>query len=477
MNKLEPILEQAQAARDQGAWQRALDLFTQAQALRPEAGAIAHNLALCHLALGQYEQAIHASRRALNALPDLWQTQIVLAKAHQGLGAIEQADTAYQAVLRNHPQQASALTGRADLAMNFFGEARVAHELVKPLLEDPEEAMDAKLTQLMSRLYDRAPTDSGEKIAHDAIAFAQAYLQLPRHLQLSARPIKKTPKRPRVGLLSNQFCVSPVYFLTIAGWQHVAKGCEVILFNRGHVRDWATEAFTQLANEVIDVQHLSAEQLAARIGEAQINVLYDLSGWMDPIGLQALSVQPATVQYKWVGGQSLTTGLDCFAGWIGDAHQSPVALQSLYRERLINVAPAYATYTPPSYLPKPSPTKSKTPCVFSNPAKLSSVFLQYLQTLPGKKVLIHKNYRFARTRARIEEVLGSHAVEFICPNSHAEALMALNQHATMLDTFPYSSGLTAYEALALGTAITCAPQSYAGVLFAERHTARFWQQS
>ncbi len=477
MNKLEPILEQAQAARDQGAWQRALDLFTQAQALRPEAGAIAHNLALCHLALGQYEQAIHASRRALNALPHLWQTQIVLAKAHQGLGAIEQADTAYQAVLRNHPQQASALTGRADLAMNFFGEARVAHELVKPLLEDPEEAMDAKLTQLMSRLYDRAPTDSGEKIAHDAIAFAQAYLQLPRHLQLSARPIKKTPKRPRVGLLSNQFCVSPVYFLTIAGWQHVVKGCDVILFNRGHVRDWATEAFTQLANEVIDVQHLSAEQLAARIGEAQINVLYDLSGWMDPIGLQALSVQPATVQYKWVGGQSLTTGLDCFAGWIGDAHQSPVALQSLYRERLINVAPAYATYTPPSYLPKPSPTKSKTPCVFSNPAKLSSVFLQYLQTLPGKKVLIHKNYRFARTRARIEEVLGSHAVEFICPNSHAEALMALNQHATMLDTFPYSSGLTAYEALALGTAITCAPQSYAGVLFAERHTARFWQQS
>ncbi len=471
------LLQQAQAARDQGSWQRALDLYTQAKILRTEDGAIAHNLALCHLALGQYEQAIHASRRALNALPHLWQTQIVLAKAHQGLGVIEQADAAYQAVLRNHPQQASALTGRADLAMNFFGEARVAHELVKPLLEDPEEAMDAKLTQLMSRLYDRAPTDSGEKIAHDAIAFAQAYLQLPRHLQLSARPIKKTPKRPRVGLLSNQFCVSPVYFLTIAGWQHVAKGCEVILFNRGHVRDWATEAFTQLANEVIDVQHLSAEQLAARIGEAQINVLYDLSGWMDPIGLQALSVQPATVQYKWVGGQSLTTGLDCFAGWIGDAHQSPVALQSLYRERLINVAPAYATYTPPSYLPKPSPTKSKTPCVFSNPAKLSSVFLQYLQTLPGKKVLIHKNYRFARTRARIEEVLGSHAVEFICPNSHAEALMALNQHATMLDTFPYSSGLTAYEALALGTAITCAPQSYAGVLFAERHTARFWQQS
>lgn len=47
MPKIEDILQYAQAARDQGAWQRALDLFTQAQALRPEEGAIAHNLALC----------------------------------------------------------------------------------------------------------------------------------------------------------------------------------------------------------------------------------------------------------------------------------------------------------------------------------------------------------------------------------------------------------------------------------------------
>jgi hypothetical protein len=53
--------------------------------------------------------------------------------------------------------------------------------------------------------------------------------------------------------------------------------------------------------------------------------------------------------------------------------------------------------------------------------------------------------------------------------------MALNQHATMIDTFPYSSGLTAYEASALGTRIQCAPQARQGQLFAERHTARFWK--
>jgi predicted O-linked N-acetylglucosamine transferase (SPINDLY family) len=336
--------------------------------------------------------------------------------------------------------------------------------------------MDAQLTQLMARLYDRDPADTAARLAADAKRFSNAHLQLPGPLLTpKARGNVGRFGRPRVGLLSNQFSVSPVYFLTIAGWQHVAKGCDIILFNRGHQRDWASEAFFSLASRVMDVQHLPALELARAIAAEQIDVLYDLGGWMDPIGLQALSLKPARVQYKWVGGQSMTTGLRCFDGWIGDAQQSPLRLQGLYSEPLINVAGGYARYTPPAYLPTAAANKSAIPCIFSNPAKVSRAFLAYLSKLPGKKVFIHRQYRFARPRARIEEALGTHAVEFIYPQSHAEALMALNQHATMLDTFPYSSGLTAYEASALGTRIQCAPQARQGQLFAERHTARFWK--
>ena len=44
----------------------------------------------------------------------------------------------------------------------------------------------------------------------------------------------------------------------------------------------------------------------------------------------------------------------------------------------------------------------------------------------------------------------------------------LGQHKTMLDTFPYSSGLTAREAQAMGVKVI----AKAGLLFCERHTAR-----
>jgi predicted O-linked N-acetylglucosamine transferase (SPINDLY family) len=274
-----------------------------------------------------------------------------------------------------------------------------------------------------------------------------------------------------VALISPLLNASPVYFLTIHGWRHVAKGSEIVVFNRGHKNDWATQEFRSLANEWHDVQEMPAQQLARALHAANIDVLYDLGGWMDTVGLRALSTKPASRMYKWVGGQSVTTGLDVFDGWIGDQWHSPESLQHLYTEPLINIAEGYASYTPPAYFPKKHElpkVRRKESVVFANPAKLSRAFLAELSTKPGTKVFIHHQFRFARTRARVEQALEGHKVEFIMPASHQEALMALAQFEQMADTFPYSSGLTAREALALGLRI----DARVGQLFCERHCAQ-----
>ncbi len=272
------------------------------------------------------------------------------------------------------------------------------------------------------------------------------------------------------GLLSPLFNASPVYFLTIHGWRHVAKGSDIVVFNRGHKSDWATNEFKALSSEWHDVQEMPAKRLAKTIHDADIDVLYDLGGWMDTVGLKALSTKPAARMYKWVGGQSVTTGLDVFDGWIGDPWQSPHELQHLYSEPLVNVQEGYATYTPPEYFPKAHQLPSirrKEAVVFSNPAKLSRAFLSELAKTPGSKVFIHHQFKYARTRARIESALDGHRLEFITPATHQEALIALGQFECMVDTFPYSSGLTAREALALGLRI----QARVGSLFCERHCA------
>lgn len=474
LENIQRALVQANQARDTAQWPLAVHLYAQLFQSHPQSAELAHNLGLCHFAAGNTALAIVACQKAIGLNPRLWQSIMILAKSFQALGQIDQAQKCFQQVLKIDSANAQARLGLANITLNEYGDPQGAIELVKPLQSDAEYAMDAQLTSLMAQLYDRPQwhTFSSAKKLSDAIrAFSGKHLRLP-DLQLApltdrSKEYSKPSYRPRVGLLSPQFGISPVYFLTIAGWRKIAPACDIVIFNRGHQNDFASQEFKSLASEWIDVAHWTAPDLARRIHEADLDVLYDLGGWMDPIALQALSVKPARKQFKWVGGQSATTGLESFDGWIGDQWQSPAEMQSLYSEPLMQIPEGYATYTPPPYLPKPNPKKSKTPCIFSNPAKVSKPFLQALAKMPGKKVFIHRQYRYPQVQERISAALEG-KVEFVIPATHEEALQEVNRHAVMIDTFPYSSGLTAREALSMGTQIQVLQ---VGNLFCERHTA------
>lgn len=460
---LNALLRQAREWRERAEWDAAVQCYRQLADKLPASAEVQHNLSLCLYGQGRHAAAVHHAAHALALDPRLWQSALIRARAQKSLGQVEQAWDGFHALQSVAAARGSALLDMADLAMNEFGDPLHATELVRPLLTDPDHGRDARLTMLMAALYDRD---------HDADTLAREVIEFSRS-ELVLRGFRKPPRssrsrsRPRVGLISPLFCASPVYFLTIAGFRRMAAGAELVVFNRGAREDWATAEFRALAGEWHDVREMGAERLAEVLWEAGLDVLYDLGGWMDTTGLQALSVKPAHKMYKWVGGQSVTTGLDCFDGWIGDQAQSPHALQYLYTEPLINLPGDYATYTPPPYMPRPAASKSPVPVIFANPAKLSRGFLQMLADKPGKKCFVHRQYRHAQVRARIESVLPSRTVEYVCPASHQEALEAVNAHAVMLDTFPYSGGLTAREALALGTRV----EGRVGRLFCERHTA------
>ena len=463
-------LTRAQEAMSMGQWRQAYEGFIKAIHWLPQSGPVQHNLALCALALGLHDAALQSSERALALTPSLWQSRMLKGKALKALMRPEGADDAFLQVLAKHPQNGEALLARADLALNVFGMPLQAVQWVQPLLDVPEHAADAQLTTLMASVYDR--DCSAQALSKAVMAFSKQNLRLAGGVQQPQTVQRRRPAsgpgslRPRVALLSPLFCASPVYFLTIAGWRHVAKGSDIVVFNRGHKSDWATEQFKELSSEWHEVQQLPAEALAQRIQAADIDVLYDLGGWMDPVGLKALSVKPAREMFKWVGGQSLTTGLESFDGWIGDEWQSPLTLQHLYSERLVNIPGGYATYTPPPYLPSVPEHKRSVPVIFSNPAKLSRAFLTWLAQLPGPKLFVHHQFQFERARQKVGRVLGTAGVEFICPGSHKEALQILGRYEWMIDTFPYSGGLTAREAVAMGLKV----KSFSGELFCERHS-------
>jgi hypothetical protein len=122
--------------------------------------------------------------------------------------------------------------------------------------------------------------------------------------------------------------------------------------------------------------------------------------------------------------------------------------------------------------------------VISNPAKVSNAFLSFLKQRlmtasmetndPIELRFIDKRYRHGHLKNRINAALDIHGkglsanirVSFVTPKDHVTYLGEVARLDTILDTFPYTGGLTTMEALSLG--VPCFTRT--GRLFSERHT-------
>jgi predicted O-linked N-acetylglucosamine transferase (SPINDLY family) len=456
------LLAVARRLGDSGDWQSAIRLYRQAEAAAPDAPELKHSLALAYYAIGNAVVARTLAAQATTLNPALWQSHAIIARIEREQANPAASEAAWRRVLTHVPDNGTALLGLADLAMNEFGDPAAAIELVAPLASQSHHAVDAELTTLMALLY--TGDVEAEILSERLCAFSRANLRLPRYPERRLRS-----GRRRIGLISPLFNASPVYHLTVSTWTALRARHDLIVFDRGTRVDWATERLRALAAEWVSVTHLTAAPLAQRIAAAEIDVLFDLGGWSDVVGLAALSTKPAARMYKWVGGQSATTGLDMFDGWIGDAWQSPPALQPLYAEPIINLPGGYVDYQLPDVIRKYAGRSGGGAALVGNPAKIAPATLAAWPDGVEEVTLIDRRYAHDRTRARVTNLLAQAGIgveAVITPSGHEDYVAALARHAAIINTQPYAAGLTAIEAHLLGLRVL---GKEVGKLFASRH--------
>lgn len=469
------LIERAALVRRQGNWAAARQLYESAAARAPAQAEIRHNLALCLHALGLHSKALEHSEAATRRAPALAAAWVLRAKIERALDETESAEASLRSVLSAQPLQAQARLELARLMLADLCDAREAQRLIAPLLHHPQHARDAQLTALMAKLYDRE--ESAEEYTRQLVACSEHHLKL-TGFRFSAQHVRRAPRsRRRAGLLSPLFCASPVYFLTIGGLSLLREEVDFVVLNRGTRNDWATDRFRALASEWHDLAHLSAEALANAIYAQNLDALFELGGWMDPIALKALSAKPAPRMYKWVGGQSCTTGMKVFDGFLSDAQQTPADLAHLYTEPLVLLDRGYVSYTPPPGIRKAKPPQKSAGAygVISNPVKISRAFLdslpELLRKLSSPPVCIRfvdRRYRHENLRRRLLAALRGLAcpIEFIAPVCQHDYIDELSRLDCVIDTFPYNGGLTTLEALHSGARCVTRP----GSLFCERHS-------
>jgi len=492
MTQLPSRLAAAARARDAQDWATARRLYGEALAATPGSAEITLELAVCALATADASEALRLAATVTDPA-FVGRAALLRGKICQLAGHIDVAAGEYERGLAD-PQtppdmRRPAAMALAELTLNQFGDPARAEGILQTLQESsPDKAAEATLIADMYLGRYR-----GAALAERFIAHAQRHIAAPEARPrtdptASPRATRKPRARPArrrtlIGVLSPSLFATPVGFLTLGAFESLAAQADLVFFDRRPRKDWVSEGLRATAKSWHDVSKLGYQALANELREAELDAVIDCGGWTDVSALTALSLRPCPRQFKWVGGQALTTGLDCFDGFLTDERQVPKSSEGSYIEPIKRFSTSYVTYVPPPYfdyvagqqqaqasLPK---AREQVYALVSNPAKIGPETIEFVKSLRPKKLwLVDTRWRHARTRAHLLPALTETAdtVEYLTPTGHREYLETLRDlPATFIDTRPYNMGLTAIELLLLGKPIVGPPRRPGGLMY-ERHS-------
>ncbi len=306
-----------------------------------------------HLKEGRYREAFEYARRAARLNPERWQPWLTLALSLRMLGQIKAGLGILIKLHKRFPDIPEIRLDFGDYICKVFGDWKFAEHVWQPLKQDKKYASNMAWFHIKQQIY-VGSKQGPAALTEEIVKFSQTHLtQLPEQTiaKRAVAPVSigasLSRGRKRIGLIATFFYATPVYYMCIGSLRHLAIDNDLIFLSRETIDDWATQEFKHIAHSWHSVKGLNSDDLTSFIRKQQFDVLIDMCGWLDRDVLQALACHPSKQMYKWIGGQSTTTGMTAFDGYISDVHQSPLELQTYFSEPLILLDSGYASYTPP----------------------------------------------------------------------------------------------------------------------------------
>lgn len=303
-------------------------------------------------------------------------------------------------------------------------------------------------------------------------------------ISASVRPLPaatvRSQGRLRVGFLSNGFGAHPTGLLIVALLEQLAAAgrLDLHLFALTGNDGSAIRARLQAAaTHLHEVGAASHQQIAARIRDTAIDVLFDLRGWGGGGTPQVLAMRPAPVQVNWLAYPG-TSGADWIDHVLADAFVLPAPLVAGFSEQVRYLPRAFqpsdntrVPAAPPSREDCGLPAQGVVLCCFNNSYKLNPRSVErlfaVLHGVPGSVLWLLSGPGNADARLRSaarQAQLDPARLVFMHKLPHPEYL-ARYQHADLfLDTHPYNAHTTASDALWAGCPVLTCP----GATFASR---------
>ena len=468
--------------------------FVALSAVPEVAAAARRGLVRCLLGAGQLQPA----RAALDAggKSDDPETSLLRGEVELGSGCLDAAQAALdvaaaaeitrdrawllQARLAHQRCDSSTALRLLDRALAGDDQHRAALLQSVPLLLERSEIASC-LTRLQGWLAAH-PLDVGThslylRCAQFAPEFEAArLLQAHRHwAELHAAPAEfVAPRRRgageplRIGWLSPAFRNGPVQtFLRATLHQLGQQGLSYnVLYNCSPRHEASATPLRAAGQRWEDVADLDDTALVQRVRADGIDVLVDLAGHARDGRLTALARRVAPVQVTWMDSFG-TTGIDAMDFVLTDPVSSPPGSESGFVERLLHLPRCRFCYEPQAPAQRPDPAARRL-ISLNHFAKINdavlAVWAEILRALPEWTLYLQS--QGGDDRAVVERLRNRFAQHGVDPlriecsgyTPVAQALAAYRHAAIALDPFPYSGGVTSFDALWMGLPLVTWPQ-------------------
>ena len=494
-----------------GKLDSAVTSYHKALAISSDYAEVHNSLGNILMKLGRMNEAVTSCHKALAIKPDSAEAHTNLGNALKGLGRFDEAVTSYHKALSIKPDYAVAHNnlGTALQDQGLLDEAVMSYHkalIVKPDFFEAHNSLGNIFMKLGS--LDEAVTSYHKALAikpdyhesHSNLLLAQQYqpgqnleklLRLhkdwdQRHAQqfYTTQPHYLNTPDPnrilRIGFSSPDIGWHPVGFFVVRLFESILENEIKTVVYSDRLADDLTNRIRAASGLWRDVNGISDGDLTKIILNDEIDILFDLTGHSAKNRMLLFARKPAPIQVSWAGYVG-TTGLSSMDYFLSDIHSTLEDEDKYYSEKVIRMPDGWLCYSPPDYAPEIGPLPFKqngnvTFCSFSNPGKINeeviSVWAEIMDAVGNSCLLI--KYKGIDTATNVERLTTKFEAKGIDKSRlvlegqspHVELLARYNDVDIALDTFPYSGGLTTYEALWMGVPLITVP----GDTFASRHS-------
>ncbi|MEO5363886.1 MAG: tetratricopeptide repeat protein, partial [Magnetococcus sp. DMHC-8] len=494
--------------RAKGKLDEALLRFQKALAIHPRSHETCHAMGTAMLRLGRIE-TIDCHQQAVRINPQSHPACNSLGDAVQHQDNPEEAEIFYNKALSIRPDDPEALRnlgvlrayqGRLDESVDCYRQAvtlspespALRCELLHRLLHICDWRDFQSSCQQMLDLF-----RAGEQEASPFIFLtlptspaeykrcAELYTKnrYPTRSNLAAtRSYENNPDRLTIGYLSYDYREHPCGHVAADLFpQHDRTRVKVIAYSLCPEDGSAIRGRVKAGSDLfVDLHLLNHQEAAQRILDDGVHILVDANGFTRGTRLEIAALRPAPIQATWQGNTSMTMGAPFFDYCLTDYFMAPPGCEPQFVEKLVRLPHHFQSrrtvaQTTPTRRACALPEEGFVFVCFNQPYKINpplfDCWMRLLREIPDSVLWLRVFNTWAvdnlRCAAENRGVPGSRLVFAPWTKDSDEHVARYRLADLALDTYPYTSGSTGWDALSAG----CPMVSCAGETGFSRNTA------